>query len=409
MKDILRLKNTFNTVKDLRSDIMNIFESLNDKLSILKKIYTNFLDSHHQSCYMFGIDSFYFQNKLIEQEINNLKRTSEFIENRMYCEYYQLHLLVEEYVKNEVTNENVRNKICIRKKYPPYKILEPNKKYDFKLIVELHEHIINSIMELESYRQEKETELASDTAQSKQGLNIGNLVNSYRFYNALLHEKIRMFIGYLEVFYSHHTKYFTRLHVKTKLVIGIINEDIKIKQFNPTENTISRNISRSPSNETDSISSNGDSEETSIKNFVNYEDEETGLKDALESIVSNISCQKSDVSNNEITSDICIKSESKIEENEHVEQNADSSNLTNSESCQQEILYTSHDQTKVTYNEEMIQEETANSLREATSISQNEAENLQELMYDENKYSDIDDDSISSENKDIVRIKVNDI
>ena len=87
---------------------------------------------------------------------------------------------------------------------------------------------------MESYSIAKASELKNDTQQSKQGLNIGNLVNSYRYSNALLHEKIKMFVRYLKVFHEHHTQHLTRLSVKTKLIVGIINEDIMIKQLNPS-------------------------------------------------------------------------------------------------------------------------------------------------------------------------------
>ena len=114
MKEILQLKNDFNCVKVLRGDILNVFETLGSKLMVLKKIYSTLLGLHNQSEYMFGIDSFYFQNKLIEIEFDNLKDIQRSIENRMYCEYYQLHMLVQEYVEKEVVSENVRNKIAVR-------------------------------------------------------------------------------------------------------------------------------------------------------------------------------------------------------------------------------------------------------------------------------------------------------
>jgi len=293
---------------------------------------------------MFGIDSFYFQNKLIDCEFTNLKDMHRYIENRMYCEYYQLHMLVQDYVAKEVTSENVRNKIAVRKKYPAYKNLDPTRVYNFQLVVEIHDHIIISIMELETYRQAKVAELENDTNQSKLGLNIGNLVNSHRFDNALLKEKISMFIRFLQVFHEHHKKYFTRLNIKAKLVIGIINEDIQIKQFNPTGNNLPKNnttephtsiphtsrphtsrphtstsghgtsapdtsiphtsasdtsasdTSASDTSASDTSASGTSKEDTSeqdmIKSFVNCDnsdnDNDSALKNALENIVSNI-------------------------------------------------------------------------------------------------------------------------
>ena len=43
------------------------------------------------------------------------------------------------------------------------------------------------------------SELENDTQQSKQGLNIGNLVNSYRYANALLSEKIKIFVTFCKL------------------------------------------------------------------------------------------------------------------------------------------------------------------------------------------------------------------
>ena len=39
-----------------------------------------------------------------------------------------------------------------------------------------------------------------------------------------------MFIEYLNTFNTHHTKYFGRLTIKLKLMLGIVNEDIHLKR-----------------------------------------------------------------------------------------------------------------------------------------------------------------------------------
>tara|TARA_A100001011_G_C13992105_1_gene707702 strand:- start:69 stop:788 length:720 start_codon:yes stop_codon:yes gene_type:complete len=51
-----------------------------------------------------------------------------------------------------------------------------------------------------------------------------------------------MFSGYLETFHQHHTKYLYRLSIQLKLILKIINEDIKIKQFNQLDTTSKDNI-----------------------------------------------------------------------------------------------------------------------------------------------------------------------
>jgi len=242
MTELLKIKKDFNIVKNSRDDIINIFQTLKSKMDTLKKLYKNMIITHKQSQYTFGIDSFYFQNKLLEMECDNMNKIFNAIDNRMYCEYYKLHMIIQDFINKEVDDEILRNKITIRKKYPPYKNLQPLKVYGFKLVNEIQELTINTIIELESYRLAKDNELENDNTQSVLGLNIGNLVNSYRYSNAVLKEKIRMFSGYLETFHEHHTKYLYRLSVQLKLILKIINEDIRIKQFNQLDTTSKDNV-----------------------------------------------------------------------------------------------------------------------------------------------------------------------
>ena len=244
MTELLQIKRDFNIVKNSRDDILNIFQTLKSKMQTLKTLYKQMIITHKQKKeHMFGIDSFYFQNKLIEIQFENMKKIFNAIDNRMYCEYYKLHVIIQEFINKEVDDEILSNKITIRKKYPPYKNLEPLKVYGFTLVKELQELTINTIIELESYNLAKDNELENDNSQSVLGLNIGNLVNSYRYSNAMLKEKIRMFSGYLETFHEHHTKYLYRLSVQLKLILKNISDDIRIKQFNQFDNRSKDNVS----------------------------------------------------------------------------------------------------------------------------------------------------------------------
>ncbi len=286
MNEITDLKDGFNIVKGLRNDILNVFDTLQSKVNTLKEIYVKLIEQNNESAYMFGIDSFYFQNKLIENDLKNLTDMLENIENRMYCEYYQLHMLIQQYGAEDVNSSNVRKKIYIDNKYPVYKSLDNRIKYDFDLISELHDHIIMSVVELETYRQEKETELKTDSVQSDLGLNIDNLVNSHLYYNAMLKEKNSMFIRFLKVFNQHHKNYFTTLSTKSQMIIGMINEDIQIKQFNPTGDGVG--VGGFPRNDT--ASKDNASKDNASKD--NASKDNTIPTSELDTIVSNIKIKK---------------------------------------------------------------------------------------------------------------------
>ena len=276
MKDTLDLKHSFENIKTLRSDIQNIFNTIKSKSTTLNNVYEDMIKAHSKSEYMFGIDSFHFQNELIALDYQHILNAFNKINNRIYCEYYQLYVLIRKYIDSDITNVSLRSKILINKKFPVYKVLDIHRVYRFPLVVELHDYITNTIVELESYRIAKDSDLAIDTQQSKQGINIGNLVNSYRYSNALLNEKIKMFVRHLKVFHQDHKQYLTHLIIKTKLIIGIINEDITIKQLNPDGTYV---VNDKKKHLTD---------EENIKKYVDNNIDES-MNDELTTIVSNIS------------------------------------------------------------------------------------------------------------------------
>ena len=99
MKDTLQLKHSFENIKKLRGDISNIFETIHSKINVLKKVYIDMIQTHSKSEYMFGIDAFHFQNELLDIEYNNMTNAFKKIDNRMYCEYYQLYVLIRKYIE----------------------------------------------------------------------------------------------------------------------------------------------------------------------------------------------------------------------------------------------------------------------------------------------------------------------
>lgn len=290
MRNVREIKADFERVKSSRSDILNVFEALKAKLTVLKGIHADLLKTHSRQQFMFGIDSLHFQNNMIEFEYKHLRSAFKQIEGRMYCEYFKLYSLVNDYVTNELDAPAVKEKIALKKNYPAYKSLDPVTTYDFKLVIELQEHLTNSLLELETHRLARESKLNIDKGQSDMGLNIDNLVNCYRHSNALLKERISMFTRFLEAFNQHHAKYFTHLKIRANIVMGIINEDIKIKQFSAggeNGSSVAKQVARMGLN-VDTSSSINKGDEAEIRRMVKYDEGDATMKSTIDSIVSNI-------------------------------------------------------------------------------------------------------------------------
>jgi len=272
MVDIAQIKKKFDNLLILRADICAIFDILNSKVEVLQKIYLDLVKSHAHKSYVFGIDSFHFQNQLIETEYLNLNKTFQSIDNRVYCEYYNLYQMIQKYVRKDVKDEKLIKSVSFNHKFVAYKHLDKDSSYDIKKIKEIHLAIAACIVELESLHTAREAELRNDRHQSELGLNIDNLVYTEMFINHMMKAKIDMFYRYLQVFNDHHVKYFTRLLLKTKLHMGIVNEDIMIKQFNQTSTTdISKLQSYKPNTSSPQHNFMREDDDSKIRSYIKYE------------------------------------------------------------------------------------------------------------------------------------------
>lgn len=99
-----KVKSIFENVKEMRSEISILFEGVDTRIKKLQDMYTEFINytmtikTTDVKSYIFSLDSFYFQSRLLKKEYNYLTDYNLTIINRMYGEYYKLFKLMTEYV-----------------------------------------------------------------------------------------------------------------------------------------------------------------------------------------------------------------------------------------------------------------------------------------------------------------------
>ena len=161
---IIKVKIIFDEVKDLRNEINTLFQCLDGHISKLSEIYNEFIKNTKQirtpdiKSFIFSLDSFYFQNNLLKREYKNLKDFNIIIINHMYGEYYKLYRLITEFIVKSRIDDKLPN-ILKNRSYPTYDDLDEEKLYDFNLIIQLNEDIINIVNYLITIRNEKELSL----------------------------------------------------------------------------------------------------------------------------------------------------------------------------------------------------------------------------------------------------------
>ena len=268
----------FQQVKQLRADLNNIFQEVDEKIKILSDIYSEVVKTHTDKNYSIGLDSFYFQNKLLQLEYDNMQHVFNFIGNRIYGEYYKLHRMLFDFINHGIKEKIMVDKLLItHKKYPMYKDLEPTKIYDFNVTIEINNTIQHSIKELKEYLSGKKQELAEQKKQSEMGINIHSIIHLLVYNNIILEERINMFENYLNTFILHHSKYFSRLLIKMKIMLGIVNEDFHLKKSKIVTKDL-RSFSRLDKSKTfDSDTSSMSSTSSTPKSFMD-EMEETNVR-----------------------------------------------------------------------------------------------------------------------------------
>jgi hypothetical protein len=227
-----QIKTTFIKIIELKMENEKKINLLDTKIVKLKSMYNEFIKSNQETLCVFGLDSLYFQGKIIDIEYDDVKRLFSAIINRVYCEFFKLYKIIVDYIKSNIKDKKLLELVNIHNQFPVYKDLEPFKKYDFDVVQSIHDVIVELLYALHNYFTNKERELEKHKAKNKIGFNIDNFVNTVYFNNIVLREKITLFISYLEFFHRLNIKYLSRYYHKLDMMLNQINSDIHFEEKN---------------------------------------------------------------------------------------------------------------------------------------------------------------------------------
>lgn len=100
------LKTDFVKFIDLKQDNVHTLTVLDGRIKKIKQIYSEFIQTNREHLFIFTLDSFYFQSKLIDIEYEDILRVFHSITNRMYCDYYKLFKIIIDYVFQNIPDKN---------------------------------------------------------------------------------------------------------------------------------------------------------------------------------------------------------------------------------------------------------------------------------------------------------------
>lgn len=255
-QQINELKTTFHRIVGLKNDNEKKNALLELKTKQLKNIYNDFIKNNDEILCVFSLDSLHYQSKVIDIEYDDMKRLFSSILNRMYCEFFKLYKIIIDYVKTSISDKKVTEMVNMNNKYPVYKDLEPFKVYEFEVVENIHDAVLELLHSLISLYTTKENELKKYQNKNKFGFNIDNFVNTIMFNNTMLREKIQLFINYIIFFHKLQIKYLSRYSKKLELVISQLEADIDFEENTRLfeESPVTTPVAASPKEEKNKIS-----------------------------------------------------------------------------------------------------------------------------------------------------------
>ena len=231
------IKNEFETIKETKFLIENIFKRLQTKIEDLKQIYIEYHDKQQSNDLVLTLDSFHFQTKFIEIEYNNYRNIFRMFLNRLYGDYYKFYKYTCTHVINQIDGFSIKfNNI-----FPSYKDLEL-KDYSFNDTISIHSEITKIVNELQSYLITLKSENKTDEIYSSYGINIDNLVTVNNYRNVVLLEKINLIVNCLKSYSEFQSRFLERFALKLKFVYAQTVADIRIEDNETVENNVDKDI-----------------------------------------------------------------------------------------------------------------------------------------------------------------------
>jgi len=220
------INKVFLTIEKLSGDAKFDLSNMLNKINTMRGIHKQLLLRKH--AYNMGIDSLNFQIRLLTMDYEYMNNKLKFINNRFYCDYYKFHKVVLKYINDNVSEPDILG--CLNKsKYPVYDDLDVFIEYPFENVIDMQSDIADIIFSLQKLVINKDIDTHKDEGDSKNGIDIHNLINDNNHIVKLIDEQVKLFINYLNVFNVYHMKYLSDFITRMSLLYKQIESSTKPK------------------------------------------------------------------------------------------------------------------------------------------------------------------------------------
>jgi len=220
-------KLAFNELLSVNNNICSLLDTFNGTSNLLKQEYIGIVNKYNKSDYSFGLDTFNFQTKLIDNDYQNIRKYYSLITNRLYFDYFKL---IKTMIDVATFKDSIQNNKVNILKYK-YDYLDIYKPYNIGIIKDIFMHIVGIIEESYHYLTEDCKSHLNYELKLDDGFNINNFVTYYDFKNKSNLQNIMLYINYLNFFIKLHNKYLNKVYFRLNLMYQQLNQEVKIDKF----------------------------------------------------------------------------------------------------------------------------------------------------------------------------------
>ena len=221
MTNIPKLKNDFNLILRLRTELQTKRDTLTEKLDEIREQYNELIKQNSKKIYLYCLDSLYFQYKILRVELEQFQKTISLIFNRMYGDYYKLYNIIQAQCKENNTDILLSGENVI-----VYKDLDPFLEYNLDDLVLVHKIIIDTLYKLNILYHSKQDEINSHNSNMRIGFSVTSFISTLSYENKILEEHICLYSDYLSFYHSSQRKYCDNALYKINSFMREIEDDI---------------------------------------------------------------------------------------------------------------------------------------------------------------------------------------
>jgi hypothetical protein len=208
-----------------RSNVQKKHALIEEKLSTMKDKYTNLVRTNSKKIFLYCLDSFFFQYKILSKELDHYKQINAMVYNRMYGDYYKLfNIIITQCREGDIRLKDVEEMENI----PVYKDTESKTEYKLDDLLKLHINILAILKQLKELYEGRNVKIQSQDDYIYVGFSITSFIETLSYENRLLNEQIMLYTNYLIFYHSSQNGYLDKITDKLNAFSDNINHEILI-------------------------------------------------------------------------------------------------------------------------------------------------------------------------------------